>query len=195
MKRTIATLFFLLATFSVAAFSQDTGFNRKYMDIDKSHQGLGQYKTSIVSTHAQLADAGLESVHSTITFQEPLGLSDIDNLLIQHDINPVLTYAFAESSDGEIVTIAGKFKDGVVQGITEITDDSPDLKLLGVVAIVGTVRAANVERLQADERVFLVDISADRNLTHNPRNRGYMQHFGWDLYQLRESERDSIQLK
>lgn len=52
--------------------------------------------------------------------------------------------------------------------------------LLGVTAILGYLPRQKIQISAKDDRIFLVDITADRKLS--VKGQKHTHHFGWDLY-------------
>ncbi|WP_437755399.1 hypothetical protein [Sorangium sp. So ce1389] len=168
-----------------------------YQQMDRSMEGLLRYRTASVAKHEALRSLGAQEAHATITLGAPVPPGEAADIIRAHHLDVRMLYAYA-LRDGEVLTIADKrpprAKRAALDGSwPEQLDDrlkrvSEHLgaELLGVVALVGSVEADQIDLLQRDDRVFLVDVSADQHLIENPGNSEYMQSFAWDLYHRRK---------
>ena len=154
--------------------------NARYVKLDRSPAGLAAYAAGVRRLQEELAARDLSVVHSTITLSAPQNAASVADLLDTWRVEPRLIYALALGEDGNVVTIAGRLRRGLQQ-IPEVAA-MENLEFLGIVAVIGAVPTDGVASLQDDDRVFLVDVSADEHLADNPENKDYMQHFGLDLY-------------
>lgn len=153
-----------------------------FAEVDRSPEGLERYKQSMLELQEGFQGKGKRSVHVTITLQEPIPADSALEFLERHDIRPVFTYAFARSKSGELVIVGDQLQNSLGEGLRRVAEDE-GAELLGVVSFVAEVWADRLASVQGDDRVFLVDVSADQSLAENPGNCGYMHHFAWELYQ------------
>ena len=114
-------------------------------------------------------------------------LDEALGVLKQYEIVPKLVYVFANSTqNNELITLGvrpdSENFDGSIHDTIKLFEEESGASVIGVVAIIGYVGTSKLRPAQLDDRIFLVDVSADGNLTNNQGGKSYMHHFGWDLY-------------
>lgn len=189
MKNITAMVVLCLIAFSAAAQAQNNdgpfvhNLNRRYLDIDKSPEGLDEYKRFGMRLHRRAKALGLERVAATVTFKNAVSIDDALAIIKDYELKPRYLYAFSDKND-QVITHGFSFTSTRRERATAIVrEQALDRDFLGMVSVVTIVPVAKLVALQDDPRVFLVDIVADENFTYNQGNGQYMHHLAWDLYQ------------
>ena len=159
---------------------------------------LDNFKERAVQLHNKISATG--DVLTTLSFTEPLASADLLDLLEKHDVQAKLVYVYAKENS----------QDGYVSGAIAVKTDIPfkkrpeldtllyeaeekdpielDTTFLGFIAVVGFVPGKQIAAIQADEQVYLADVSVDRQFGFNPNNKGKAHHVGDLLYHINQDE-------
>ncbi|OGO78229.1 MAG: hypothetical protein A2Y23_00485 [Clostridiales bacterium GWB2_37_7] len=127
---------------------------------------LDSYTSKVKAESADITMAyDNKEVPVTITFKKPLSISEFTSFVEESKIN-VSEFKIRFLDENNIrTTLGGKPEDGVLipeDKINELTEKYLTHKMQGVVAAVGTVTvdAANLTKLQNNDKVYLVDASS-----------------------------------
>lgn len=158
-----------------------------YLSIDKSPAGLEKYLRTAEWVRARALEMRLEECHATITFDRPLTLAELRDLITDYGIRPRLTYSYTDA-DGTVETLMSFVGGGPGSevALTQIGQFSREKDgWVGVVALVGVIPGDRLEDVAGDPRVYLVDVVADEAIAYNPGHGDYMQPLSWHLYHNR----------
>lgn len=158
-----------------------------YDNLDKSPDGLIKYKVKMSDVHYYVIKLdGNPLITSTITFKEPVALEDLIYIVEQYEIAPSFLYVFAKDQrEDEIVTVGFKvnnlesFKDDFSEVLKSFEQET-GFDVLGITAILGYVPKQQIQKTANDDKIFLLDITADRRLS--AKGQKHKHHFGWELY-------------
>jgi ACT domain-containing protein len=162
--------------------------NGQYMAIEKSPQGLNDYKQKVIKVQRRGEKAGIKTFFSTISLNSPVSAREALDITHTYNLKTKLIYVFAESLDERTITIGLRLEkvnsvEKLEQAFQKIEKD--EMSVVGVVSLIGVVPKNNLRKLQGDPRVFLVDVSADKQLSDNQNGKSYMHHLSWDIYHNR----------
>ncbi|MEM9553969.1 MAG: hypothetical protein AAGC60_06905 [Acidobacteriota bacterium] len=160
----------------------------EYLGVDTSARGLEAHREQMLQVQSEVVRMQLPRVQVTTTFAHPLSIAELTDVLSRHDIEGWLYYAFVDEGRSTSTLAASidprRLERGLEIGREFETDEAG---WVGVVAVIGMVPGDLLPALQADDRVWLADVSADRVVTVNPERTEYVQHFGWPLHELRKA--------
>ena len=158
-----------------------------YESIDKTSAGLLRYKTKMNDVHKYVSQSdGNPLFTATITFKIPMTVIDIVDMIERYELMPSFVYVFAkDQQNNEIVTMGFKVSrlESFSEDFAEIIqsfEQETGFDVLGVTAILGYLPRQKIQISAKDDRIFLVDITADRKLS--AKGQKHKHHFGWDLY-------------
>lgn len=146
---------------------------------------LANYKARVLSVQERLGGEDT-SLLGTISFSAPQGIGAVGEMLDRYGIKPRLIFSHSQSIDGKTATMVVRVKPGATQDALDAADPNQEKGLVfqGIVSIVGLVPNSHVASLQQDSRVYLVDITGDKQVTDSKACDGYVQHVAWQLYGL-----------
>ena len=153
---------------------------------------LDNFRERAVQLHNKISATG--DVLTTLSFTEPLASADLLNLLEKYKVQAkvVNVYAKENSQDGYVSgAIFVKKGDNLSTTLAESEEKDLvylDATFLGVIAVVGFVPGKQIAAIQADEQVYLADVSVDRQFGFNPNNKGKAHHVGDLLYHINQDE-------
>lgn len=148
---------------------------------------LEGYKARVLAVQdlVNKADGGL--LRSTISFSEPVDVATARSIVEGYGITPRLVVSHSKEPDGKTATAVVRAGQISVQAALSAADPSRERQALvfrGIVSIVGSVPKWTLPALQADPRVYLVDITSDRQVTKGTACGGYVNPVVWQLYGL-----------
>lgn len=159
MKKLFITLFIgILVIFPALGFADSKKLkNQNIQDIDT-------YRQDVIALHESVQK---NAVFSTITLKSPLQVDEIQAFVDEYKIGlRTVMLSFIDSENGLATGL------GSLSATKEILEDvSEDCQeILGVYVLTGKVFTKNLKNLQADSRVFLVDIRADKSVPGNGKS-------------------------
>lgn len=146
--------------------------------------GLPAYKaetTQLLESLTSSLEAD-ENVLATITFSKSLDVSEVEEIVDRYDLDVEVTHITLIQPYTRIGThfstmlVFDAITDEASQEAIEFSESS----VVGVSELVANVPASQTLALNSDDRVYLVDPSADSRLVDNPNN-DYMQGLFWEL--------------
>lgn len=158
-----------------------------YELMDKTSAGLLRYKTKMNDVHEYVSQLDGNSLFATtLTFKTPMTVIDVVDMVQKYELIPSFVYVFAkDQQNNEIVTMGFKvsqqesFPEDFAEAIQSFEQET-GFDLLGVTAVLGYLPRQKIQISAKDDRIFLVDITADRKLS--AKGQKHKHHFGWDLY-------------
>lgn len=166
--------------------------NRKKQTLES----LGDYRANAIKLQKNLSKIKTKDVRTTVTFNEPLQTNDAVELIEKYEVKPDLIYLYGEENgqDGYVTTgvfikdgySAEKIKEALVEATNELGQNNA--RPIGILSVVGSVPHEEVVSVQNEPKVYLADISADSGFGENQTGRDYVQHLGYDLYELKRKK-------
>ena len=157
-------------------------------EIENSESGLLQYKSAnnekIAKLNAEVnAD---EDILVTVTFAKPLNENQFTKIVNDYGLKVHHVLARAVEKDLKRATISlGSQQDMLInKKYLENSLLRNEAKFKGFIEVVTYVPNKNLSNLANDKLVFLVDPSATKQLTENPRNK-FMPGLYWSLEDLK----------
>jgi hypothetical protein len=146
---------------------------------------LDRYKENVLAVQKHIEDSDT-TILGTISFSAPQHIGAVREMLDEYGIKPRLIFSHSRNADGKTATMAVRVKPNAIEDALRAADPSPkkDFIFQGVVSLVGLVPNRQVASLQQDSRVYLVDITGDKQVTDGLACDGYVQHVTWQLYGL-----------
>lgn len=166
------TGFTFFSNFPTTSYASDTfSAIEQYKSIDKSEEGIQEYKQIITRQNQDLIKSKLDGISSTITFVKPLTYEELIAYIEKYDINPVQIQARALQGDTR-VTIATKFCADFDVITKSQTEYFPGSEFVGYTDIYATIDYKNIKAIQDDEYTYLLDSSADNYFSGNDEQDG-----------------------
>lgn len=176
-----------VGVFSTNAANTTPKFNAlaSYEEIGKTKEDILGYKMANNNKIDKLNKevAAENKIRVTITLAKHLNESQLSKLVKDHglDVHHVIVRAIEGGTGLRSTMSLAPTKDQVYdkEALKDMLD-SHDATLKGFIEIVAYVPNGNLQKLKNDRLVFLVDPSADRNLTQNPEG-DFMPGLFWTL--------------
>lgn len=129
---------------------------------------------------AERVEAGGEAVRITASFTEPATLQDVQDILWPDQL--LFTYAYFHDTSGQTITVFTRAPLPELE--TALVEASDGAEWIGIGAVIAEVSAEEAGLMADDDRIFLVDVSADNHFTGLKRDKGHAPPLAWDLWGL-----------
>jgi hypothetical protein len=134
----------------------------QYAEIEKTAEGLTNYKEEIIEEIDSIDNSKLKDIFTTITFIKPISFADLSKVIDKYHLS-VEVVEVRHIVDNERYTTAILFEeslDNIEKQAEQLTDDL-DGALKGYIDIYASVDASYLSKLINDELIYLADISGD----------------------------------
>lgn len=108
----------------------------------------------------------MDGIPARITFNKPLNQAEFTEFVDRYGISVNFYTLYMRKPDGRVATIQGSPSDEELvpaayfnTAVTSVSQEyNPDAELVGWVEIDGVIQANHISKMEADERVFLIDV-------------------------------------
>lgn len=134
-----------------------------YLEIEKTPEGLEQYKSKVNENIDMLEDGELDGIYATITFNSAVSFEDMEELVDEYDLDVKMVEARSVVSGERFTTMiqCDGSLDGVEEEIEKSQSELTDGTFSGYIDMCVAIDSDNLKDASEDENIFLVDTSGD----------------------------------
>lgn len=151
----------------------------------KNSEDILNYKKEIEQINKELAEqVSLRSnsgddVKITLTFSQFITESQLKEIVEKYDIKPKMVAARFNQDDGKKGTYFVAFEKAEEKEINRVAEKN-EATFEGYIELVGDIPREQIDMLSSEEEVFLVDPTADKSLSENPKEK-YAPGLFWKI--------------